>query len=88
MNIKEKLSNAMNISDEILFNVPIISFVGNSEFAIENYKGIVLYSENKIKINTSIGIVTIIGDNLTLSKVLTEKITITGFIIEVNYSKV
>lgn len=86
MNIKEKMSNALNISDELLLNVPIISMIGKSELSIENYKGIVFYSEDKIKINTSIGIIEIKGENLTLAKVLIEKISITGGITEVCYA--
>lgn len=83
-----KVTNALNISDEILSNIPTISLIGKNEFSIENYKGIVLYSENKIKINTNIGIVAILGYDLTLSKVLSEKIVITGQIDEINYTEV
>ncbi len=86
MNMRDKMTNALKISEEILSNVPVINFIGKKELIIENYKGIVLYSEEKIKINTNIGIVAIIGENLTLSKVMTEKIYITGLISEVNYN--
>ncbi len=85
MNIKSKMSNALKISEEIISNIPLISLTGNKELIIENYKGIVLYSEDKIKINTHLGIVCVSGENLTLAKVLTEKITITGLINEVSY---
>ncbi len=86
MNLKEKMSSAIKVTDELLLNVPITSVIGNNEFTIENYKGIVLYSENKIRINTSIGIVTIVGDELALSKVLAEKISIKGSITEISFS--
>lgn len=83
MNLKDRVSTVIKTTDEILLNVPLVSMVSNNEFTLENYKGIVLYSENKIKINTSMGIISIVGDELTLSKVLAEKITITGKINEV-----
>lgn len=86
MNLKEKVNNTLNIKDEIILNIPIISLIGNKDLTIENYKGIVLYSETKIKINTNISVITITGNNLTLSKVLTEKIIITGNILEICYS--
>ncbi len=86
MNIKNKMSSALKVSEEIFENIPLVNLIGNSELTIENYKGIVLYSENKIRINTQIGIVTVNGSNLTLTRVLTEKISIKGKIIEINYA--
>ncbi len=85
MGMKSKVGEALKISEEIILNVPLIHLIGKSEMEIENYKGIVLYSENKIKINTHIGIICINGSNLVLSRVLAEKITITGLIIDINY---
>ncbi len=86
MNMKNKMSSVLKVSEEIFENIPLVNLVGNTELTIENYKGIVLYSENKVRINTQIGIITINGHNLALTRVLTEKISITGKIIEVNYA--
>ncbi len=86
MNIKNKVSDALKISDEIILNIPLFYLVGKNEVSIENYKGIVLYSENKIKVNTHIGIICINGNKLSLSRVLAEKITITGDIIDIGYN--
>lgn len=88
MKIKEKMSNALNVSDEIFLNVPMITLIGKGELTLENYKGIVLYSEEKIRINTNIGVLVINGNNLSLSKVLAEKITITGDIVTVGYGEI
>lgn len=85
MSLKQKVSAVINLTDELMLNIPIISITGNTEFIIENYKGIVLYSENKIKINTTIGVVSVIGDDLELSKVASEKIKITGKISDVSF---
>ncbi len=86
MSMKAKVSEALKISEEIILNVPLVYLIGKNEVTIENYKGIVLYSENKIKVNTNVGIICINGVNLALSRVLAEKITITGEIIDINYN--
>lgn len=76
--IKRNVSEALELPKEVVLNLPLISIIGREEFCIENYKGIIEYSEEKIRINTASGILKIEGKNLNLRNITSESLTITG----------
>lgn len=83
--ISKRLSDFFEIPKEITLNVPLITITGNSEMTIENYKGVIEYTEEKIRINTSCGIMRIEGKNLFLKQITAEHILVTGLISHFDY---
>lgn len=79
-NIKKRLIENVEIPNEIVLNLPLITIVGKNKIVIENFKNIVLYSTDIIKINTSSGIFKINGKNLYLKTLNKNKIFIKGII--------
>ncbi len=75
----------MNLPIEVLKNLPCIYMVGNEQIKVENYKGIIEYTEIEIKLNTKIGIVKICGKNLNLKQISSDSITIDGYIDKFEY---
>lgn len=83
--IKTKLTNMFDLPKEIVLNLPLISIIGKEEISIENYKGLVEYSEGHIRLNTSCGILKIEGRDLFIRKITTEYILVTGSITSLEY---
>ena len=84
-NIKNKLTSAFDLPKEIILNLPLISVIGKEEITIENYKGIIEYSEERVRLNTSCGVLKVEGKSLFLKKITTEYILITGNITLLEY---
>lgn len=61
---KEVISDRLGLPKDIMLNLPKITITSNNEITIENHKGIVLFEEELIKINSSIGFISIHGNNL------------------------
>ena len=80
MRIKEKMTDVLSLPKEIALNLPMISATGQEEIYIENYKKLVEFTETKIRIHTSIGMLTIEGQRLRLGQITTEHILIIGTI--------
>lgn len=78
--LKRNVTDALELPKEVLLNLPIVSLMGREELCIENYKGIVEYGQEKIRVNTGVGILKIEGKNLFLKQITSETITITGII--------
>ena len=76
--IKEKFADALEISEEIMLNLPKLIFIGNKNLCIENYKGIIEYSNDIIRINTKSSMLKIIGNNLEIKSITDEEIVIFG----------
>lgn len=84
-NIKKKLVNTLELPKEIIFNLPLITMVGNEEINIENYKGVIEYSPEKIRINTECGVLKINGEKLSFKQITAENIIVTGVIQTLEY---
>ncbi len=78
--IKKGLTEGIELPNEIVLNVPLITIVGKNKIVIENFKNIAQYSNEIIKINTSSGIFKIAGKNLSLKELNKNKILIKGIL--------
>ena len=66
-------------------DIPRTELLGQSEIWIENIRGILDYNENCIKINTTIGILKIDGDELLIESISDESVNIKGIIIRMEF---
>jgi sporulation protein YqfC len=87
LKIKNKITAILDLPKEIVLNLPLISVIGIEEFTIENYKGIIEYTEERMRISTSCGILKIEGKKLCLKQITAENIAITGTISKFEYLK-
>lgn len=64
--LKQKISNATCMPKDVVLGIPIVTMYGNTELIIENYRGILEYSKELIRIQTKIGSIHIHGKNLEI----------------------
>lgn len=83
--IKKGLAEVLELPKDIILDLPKIIMVGNLQIYIENHKGILEYTDNRIRINTKNGILRIIGKNLILKNIVAEEIFIVGEINQVEF---
>lgn len=83
--IKKGLAEVLELPKDIILDLPKIIMVGNLQIYIENHKGILEYTDNRIRINTKNGILRIIGENLILKNIVAEEIFIVGEINQVEF---
>lgn len=84
-NLKENIATNLDLPDEIILNVPLITILGRSKISIENFKNILEYSNEKIRINTSCGILKIEGSNLLLMELTKTKLLIKGSLLKFEF---
>jgi len=85
--IKRKISDVLDLPKDIVLNVPRIIITGKIAVFIENHKGIIEYCSHSVKINTSMGIVTIKGDDLLIKTIITDEITIEGKVTAIEFEQ-
>lgn len=76
--IREKFADAVDISKEVLLDTVLISCIGNREMTLENYKGILEYSDTCIRIKAKPAQVKITGAGLELKNITRDLLYITG----------
>ena len=83
MKIVNKINNMLEIPREIYTKEPKIEIIGFNNLIIENYKGILEYEENYIKISTYFKNININGINLKLNRMTEDNLKIVGKIISI-----
>jgi sporulation protein YqfC len=78
--IKHRFMEITDISEELTMGLAKIIILGNQECLIENYKGIIQYENEKIRLKTSSGIVAVDGNNLCINEIGEGEILIKGII--------
>ena len=83
--LKKKMARALELPAEIMLNLPLISLTGNEELLIENYKGIIEYTDAQARLSTACGILRIEGKALVLKEITEESLSITGRITKLEF---
>ena len=76
-----KVAQALDLPLDMLCDVPRTEIMGKSCVNIENFRGILDYNENCVKINTTSGIIKIDGDELLIESITDDGVCIKGTII-------
>lgn len=84
--IKTKIAEKLNIPEDISNGLPIVTVMGKCEVYVENYKGIIVYEKNCIKIQTKNCRITFTGKNLEIVYYTNVDMKITGELETVSYS--
>jgi sporulation protein YqfC len=87
VDLKEKITEMLDLPKEIVLNVPKMTVVGNSDIIIENYRGIIEYDTIRIRVNTAIGIIKIYGTGLSIKAITSEDIIVSGEINQIEILK-
>ena len=86
---KEEQSSLHKKEDSVIVNLfsefPEFNLRGNREVVIEGSRGVLHYSEEIIRLNTSIGLVSFEGRNLNLKCISSSELIINGFITKVEF---
>ena len=82
--IKDKLQMAFELPAEMLCDKYRLTAVGNQSVIIENYKSIVEYETNIIRLSNGICVV---GDKLNVIEISTDEIIIGGTIENIEFEK-
>ncbi|HSH36738.1 sporulation protein YqfC [Schnuerera sp.] len=77
-NFKYNISEALELPKDVVLDLPKVIMIGDIQVNISNHKGIIEYTQETLRINTSIGIVKISGKDMELKTILSEEIIVKG----------
>ena len=84
--LKKKMACTTNLPKDVIFCVPIITMTGQLEVCVENYKGIMEYTDTLIRIRSKVGQIRVTGRNMQIEYYTNDEMKITGQIKSVEYS--
>jgi sporulation protein YqfC len=76
--VMDSLSDLLELPKEVMLNIPKITMVGNIQLYIENHRGIIEYSPDRIRINSTVGVLRVKGKAMKIREIKVEELLITG----------
>lgn len=76
---------SLELPKDLMYGAVLVSVTGRQEILIENYRGILEYTENHISLQTKTCRLVICGKNLQISYYTNEEMKITGQIDQIIY---
>ena len=80
------MADAANLPKDVVLGVPILTLTGHYEVNIENYRGILEYTEQLIHINVPSEQIRITGKSHKINYYTTTDMKITGKVEKIEYS--
>lgn len=82
---KEGLVESLELPKDLMYGAVLVSITGRQEILIENYRGILEYTQNHISLQTKTCRLVVRGKNLNISYYTNEEMKITGVIDSLLY---
>lgn len=76
--ISRAMADILEIPKDLVLDIPKITLIGKNEFYLENHRGIIEYSTQRLRINLSRGFLEISGKNLEIKALMPDEIKIEG----------
>lgn len=86
--VKSNVIDKLDLPRDVVLDLPKIIVTGNNEITIENHKGIIIFDERQVKINTRVGLVNIYGEELEILFLGGSTISLRGKFKSVVYEEV
>ena len=85
--LKEKIIEASEMPKDVALKLPVLILTGQIELQVENYIGIIEYTDSVIRIQTKTGPLKIVGKNLLIIYFTNDDMQVKGHIqsIQFNY---
>lgn len=85
--LKGRMANLFELPQDAVLDVSRITLLGDVQLAIENHRGLIEYTEEKVTVGIPKGQVVIMGSELAIGTVSAEAITILGRISGVSFEE-
>ncbi len=76
--ISRAMADLLEIPKDLVLDIPKITLIGKNELFLENHRGIIEYSSQRMRINLSRGFLEILGNQLEIRALLPDEIKIEG----------
>ncbi len=83
--LMEEISETLSLPSDVLANAPLLLITGKNQISIENYKSIIEYNGNIIKIQSKACRIVIEGKHLSICYFSKDEMRITGLIQAIHY---
>ena len=75
--IREKLASAASMPKDVVLGASVVTMLGRNEVSIENYRGIIEYTDTLIRVQTKSGQIRLTGKRLQIEYYTNDEMEVT-----------
>lgn len=83
--IRHFTTRVLELPQDVLFDLPRVTQIGNRQLYIENHRGVLHFSPEKLILNLSVGRLEIEGKELVIRAILKEEVFLEGMIEQIRH---
>ena len=84
--LAERFAEAASMPRDVVMGASVITITGRNEICIENYRGILEYTDLLIRVQTKSGQIRLSGKNLQIEYYTNDEMKITGRIVQLDFT--
>ena len=84
-NLKSRIADVSGLPKDVVLGIPVLNILGQNEAYIENYRGILEYTDKLIRIQTKLGKIHVNGHGLQIEYYMNDEMKIMGHIISIEF---
>lgn len=84
-NLKTRITEVSGMPKDVILGVPLVTVIGQNEICVENYRGILEYTDKLIRIQTKLGKIHVIGRNLQIEYYTNDEMKIMGYVTTIEF---
>lgn len=76
--IIEMVTDALELPKDLILDIPKMTIVGNRDILIENYKTILEFKCEQIRVSTGLGVIRLFGEKMQIREITSDNIVVSG----------
>lgn len=78
--LRKMAADLLDLPQDVVFDLPRVTMIGDRQLYIENHRGVLHFSSDKLRLALSKGELEVIGDGLVIRTIWTEEVFVEGLI--------
>ncbi len=82
---QQQVANFLDIPRDLMMDLPKVVLIGDVQVGIENHRGILVYTPELVRVDTTLGELEVTGLDLVLKNILPDEILVEGKVKSVSF---
>ncbi|NMO94830.1 sporulation protein YqfC [Paenibacillus lemnae] len=84
-NLQKWTQDILDLPQDLLFDLPRLTLIGNHELHIENHRGVIQFTSEKLVLSLNDGALEISGSGLSIRAIQSTEVTVAGKVQHIQY---
>lgn len=85
--LKERVAELSELPKDVVMGMPVLTVMGQTELSLENYRGIIEYTDTLIRVQIKGGQIRVTGKRLQVASYTNDEMKVNGYIQSIEYQQ-